>query len=73
MVMTQDRRDNKFRIDKTFNISNILGLVIILWQVISFGNVLVKESRNTNQKINIMWDFFKKDHPDLALMLKDNQ
>lgn len=71
--MTQDRRDNKFRIDKTFNISNILGLVIILWQVISFGNVLVKESRNTNQKINIMWDFFKKDHPDLALMLKDNQ
>ena len=71
--MAQDRRDNKFKLDKTLNISNILGLLVILWSVISYGNTLVKESRDSNQKINIMWDYFSHEHPELALLFKGSQ
>jgi hypothetical protein len=60
-----NRREDRFRFDKNINISAVVGAIILLGTMISYGNSIIREQRETGQKVNIMWQWFVSDKPDL--------
>lgn len=70
--MDEERRapSSKWRLDKNINISAAIAGIIILWSVIHYGSSILTAQADTNKKVNIMWDFFVKDKPDLQRLFE---
>lgn len=60
------RERRSFHLDKNINLSAVIGAIILLVTIVSYGNSILVELRELNTKNNIMWSFFVKDHPDYA-------
>ena len=67
---SEDRRNNHWRFDRSINISAVIAGIVIMWSVISYGNAILDSQRIMTQKVNIMWERFVVDKPELQQMFK---
>lgn len=67
-----DRRVPGFKLDKNINLSAVIGALILFGTIVSYGNTILKESRVSTQKINIMWKYFVKDKPELQYVFPES-
>lgn len=55
-----DRRDNTFRFDWTFNITNIIAIVGIILTIAHYGSNALEYLKQIDSRTNIMWVHFDK-------------
>lgn len=67
----KDRRSNRLRIDKSFNIGNILGIIAVIWSIYQGIESVKTDFRVTSARVTIMWEHFKREHNDITIYEKD--
>jgi len=58
---------NRFGIDKSLNVANIVAALALLGTMWSFGSRIVTYLQAVDNKVTVMWQQFIEDHPDKAL------
>lgn len=66
-----DRRGNKLRLDRSFNIGNILGIIAVIWSIYQGIESIKSDFRVTSARVTIMWEHFKREHNDVTAYEKD--
>lgn len=72
-TMETERRiapSSRWRLDKNINISAVIAGIVILWSVIHYGSSILEQQSDTNKKVNIMWQYFVKDKPELQRLFE---
>lgn len=62
----QDRRNNRFRFDKSVTLGSILSVCTMLYALYTGVESIKNEFRITNQRVTIMWEHFKREHNDIT-------
>ena len=69
--ISSDRRSNKLRLDKSFNIGNLLGIAAVIWALYQGIESVKTDFRVTSARVTIMWEHFKREHNDVTAYEKD--
>lgn len=69
--VSSDRRGNKLRLDRSFNIGNILGIIAVIWSIYQGIESIKSDFRVTSARVTIMWEHFKREHNDVTAYEKD--
>lgn len=57
---------NRFGLDKSLNIGNIVMALSLLGTIYGFGSKIVTYLQAVDNKVTVMWQQFVEDHPDKA-------
>lgn len=57
---------NRFGIDKSLNIGNIVSAIALLITLVGYGSKIVTYLQAVDNKVTVMWQQFIEDHPDKA-------
>lgn len=60
IVINRRMGDNKFHIDWSLNITNIIALVVLLGTLMNYGSQAIYYLKSNAAKIDIMWNHFDK-------------
>lgn len=60
------RGTNRFRIDRSISLGNILTLIILLWTIFNQSSKIISEFNDSHKKTNIMWEHFIREDKDLT-------
>ena len=66
--MENERRHgrNRFGIDKSLNVGNLVAATFLLFTLIGYGSKIVTYLQAVDNKVTVMWQQFIDDHPDKA-------
>jgi hypothetical protein len=57
---------NRFGIDKSLNVANIVAAMALLGTMWTFGSKIVTYLQAVDNKVTVMWQQFIEDHPEKA-------
>jgi hypothetical protein len=57
---------NRFGIDKSLNVGNLIAAASLLFTLIGYGSQALNYLKDINNKVSVMWVQFSLDHPDKA-------
>lgn len=61
---------NRFGIDKSLNVANIVAAFMLLLTLMNYGSQIVHYLQAVDNKVTVMWQQFIEDHPEKALQLE---
>lgn len=59
-------KGNRFGIDKSLNIGNIVAAIALLITLMSYGSQIVHYLQAVDNKVTVMWTQFILDYPEKA-------
>jgi len=60
------QKGNRFGIDKSLNVGNLVAATFLLFTLIGYGSKIVTYLQAVDNKVTVMWQQFIEDHPDKA-------
>lgn len=58
-----------FHFDWTINVSAVLSTIALVGVIVNYGSKAVRFLQEMAFRVDVMWSQFKRDHPDVAVIL----
>jgi hypothetical protein len=66
---SHDVSQNTFHFDRTLNIGNIVGIIILILTLTKYSTDVIHYLKSVDNKVSIMWLEFSKTHPEAKAQL----
>lgn len=63
-------KNGKIKFDWTINITTLIGIVVLTFTIVKYGNDALTILRDIRAKTNVMWAEYAKSHPDAEAVIR---